>query len=95
MPRHWPKTPQGWRRSRRRGARRWSPAPARRWLAAARAQLGQQVQTAAGKELASDGNVGNSVAKLTQHSSALTQQQKAMLTLQQSTGLSVYQRASG
>jgi len=64
-------------------------------VAAALTQLGQQVQTAASKELASDGNVGNSVAKLTQHSSALTQQQKALLTLQQSTGLSVYQRASG
>jgi len=58
------------------------------------AQLGQQVQSAANKELASDGNVGASVAKLTQHSSALAQQQKAMLSLQQSTGLSVYQRAS-
>src|SRR5450830_1634241 len=64
-------------------------------VAAALAQLGKQVQAAANKELASDGNVGNSVAKLTLHSSALTQQQKAMLTLQQSTGLSVYQRASG
>lgn len=64
-------------------------------VTAALAQLGQQVQAAANKELASDGHVSTSVANLTQRSSALTQQQKALLNLQQSTGLSVYQRASG
>lgn len=62
---------------------------------AALAQLGKQVQAAANKELASNGNVGGSVANLTQHSSALTQQQKALLSLRQSTGLSAYQQASG
>lgn len=63
-------------------------------VAAALSQLGKQVQATTTKELASDGHVGGSVANLTQRSSALTLQQKALLNFQQTTGLSIYQKAS-
>ena len=47
------------------------------------ATLGKQVDTVAGKELATGGSVGASMASLTQHGNALAAQQQAMLKLEQ------------
>jgi hypothetical protein len=60
---------------------------------AAMATVGKKVDAVNSRELASDGSVGTALAGLSQHSTVLTAQQKAMKTLQQA--MAAYQSNTG